>query len=80
MITMTVDYCRDIAPTSDSIVDDRSICEVTGSTPGENLFLNVNAPLQLGGRYTVPNLPSGISTAKFNGCVKNLKHNKEVKN
>ena len=78
-VTMTVDYCKDIQPTTDSIVEDRSPCEMTKSTPGENKFLNINGPLQLGGRYTTPNLPAGITTNKFDGCVRNLKHNKEVK-
>jgi hypothetical protein len=58
---------------TNAIVDDRSKCEVIGSTPGENMFLNVNAPLQMGGRYT--NVPSGITTNKFSGCVRNLRHN-----
>lgn len=48
------------------------------STPGENMFLNVNAPLQLGGRQSQPNLPAGITNNKFNGCVRNLRHNNEV--
>ncbi|XP_071179939.1 neural-cadherin-like isoform X3 [Mytilus edulis] len=78
LITLTVDYCKDIAPTTDGIVDDRSICEITMSTPGENMFLNVNAPLQLGGRQSQPNLPAGITNNKFNGCVRNLRHNNEL--
>jgi hypothetical protein len=31
----------------------------------------------MGGRYT--NVPSGITTNKFSGCVRNLRHNNEVK-
>jgi hypothetical protein len=76
---MTIDYCRAIQPTNDAIVDDRSKCEVIGSTPGENMFLNVNAPLQMGGSYRYTNVLSGITNNKFSGCVRNLRHNNEVR-
>ncbi|KAL4234097.1 hypothetical protein ACF0H5_005750 [Mactra antiquata] len=75
-VTMIVDKCEmlDVDVTSDT-VSDRSPCQVTKHTPGENMFLNVNQLLQLGGRYVKPSFPSSILNTGFKGCMKNLIHN-----
>lgn len=58
---------------------DRKACEAIGKTPGENIFLNVVEPLQVGGVY-MNNPPSYISSKfkPFKGCIKDLKHNSWV--
>ncbi len=55
--------------------EDRAPCETERTTPGENRFINVNTPLQLGGRSN-PNIafPSNVMEQGFDGCVKNLVH------
>ena len=79
-VTLTVDYCRmlEVSLIND-VAQDRSPCEVTGTTPGDNLYLNVNAALQLGGRYATPSYPTAVRGARFQGCVRNLVHNGEVR-
>ena len=76
---MIVDRCDmlDVGTVTD-IAADRRPCEVSGETPGENTFLNVNAMLQLGGRYTEPPVPSNVTRQRFKGCVRNLVHNGQV--
>lgn len=75
---MVVDYCRAVKAEQDVQADTRP-CRVTGRTPGENTFLNVNTLLQLGGRYSTPAYPQGITTKGFNGCIRNLVHNGKVR-
>lgn len=76
---MIVDHCDmlNVDPATD-VVTDRSPCQVTKKTPGENMFLNVNTMLQLGGRYIQPSVPSDITDGRFVGCMRNLIHNGEV--
>ena len=59
--------------------EDRAPCEVERTTPGENKFINVNTPLQLGGRSnTNIEFPDSVSDIGFDGCIKNLIHDGEV--
>ncbi|WAR12271.1 CADN-like protein, partial [Mya arenaria] len=78
-VTLTVDRCDmlDVNLIQDSAVD-RSPCEVTGSSPGDNMFLNVNAMLQLGGRYATPSYPTAVRGNRYQGCVRNLVHNGQL--
>ena len=75
-VSMVVDHC--IYSTVTNKVEDRSICEVSGVTPGEHIFVNTGALLQLGGRMSTPSYPANVITDKFEGCMKNLVHNAEV--
>ncbi len=60
--------------------EDRAPCEVERSTPGENKYLNVNSPLQLGGRSNpVVSFPKNVLPVGFDGCIKNLIHDGEVR-
>jgi hypothetical protein len=74
---MIVDSCLSVRPEQGVQVDTKP-CRIKRHTPGENTFLNVNTPLLLGGRHTSPSYPAGITTAKFDGCVRNLVHNGKV--
>ena len=77
---MVVDRCDML--NVDSMTDtisDRSPCQVSDKTPGENFFLNVNTLLQLGGRYVEPSFPQTVTSDRFKGCVRNLVHNGQVK-
>ena len=62
--------------------EDRRACEVQGATPGENKYLNLNTPLQLGGiaDSSIGALQMALPAEVFgfNGCIKNLIHNGEV--
>ena len=60
--------------------EDRSPCEVRDETPGENKFVNVNTPLQLGGLASrdMP-YPNNRRRPGFTGCIRNLMHNGEVR-
>ena len=60
--------------------EDRSACEVIAETPGDNKYINVNTPLQLGGRSkaTTVTYPRNVMDLGFDGCVKNLIHNGQV--
>ncbi|KAK7504632.1 hypothetical protein BaRGS_00004118 [Batillaria attramentaria] len=73
-VEMVVDYCRSVKPLQDVQLDTRP-CRIKGRTPGENTFLNVNTLLQLGGRFSAPSYPQGITASNFNGCLRNLVHN-----
>lgn len=77
-VEMIVDHCERATLEPGGTVSDDKMCRATGTTPGENVYLNVNTLLQLGGRYSTPNKPTGIMPTKFNGCVKNLMHNSRV--
>ena len=76
---MLVDRCdmTEIDSGSDTVVD-RSPCEVSGTTPDENYYLNVNAHLQLGGVYSDYSYHPYLPQDKFHGCVRNLINNGEV--
>ncbi|XP_061162553.1 neural-cadherin-like [Saccostrea echinata] len=78
-VTLTVDHCRNAQfDTHSESREDRRPCEVTGSTSGQNKYLNVNHMLQMGGRYTTPDFPQGITQERFEGCIRNLYHNGEL--
>ncbi|XP_071091775.1 neural-cadherin-like isoform X1 [Haliotis cracherodii] len=77
-VEMIVDHCERATLEPGGTVSDDKMCRATGTTPGENVYLNVNTLLQLGGRYSTPNKPTGIMPTKFNGCVKNLMHNSRL--
>lgn len=77
-VTMIVDRCEMLDIDVDTSDTDRTPCEVSRRTPGENMFLNVNTMLQLGGRYSQPTIPSGITDKRFVGCVRNLIHNGQL--
>jgi len=56
--------------------DDRRPCELISTTPGHSTIINVNAPLQLGGRSNFKvRYPDNVIRDGFNGCIKNLRHN-----
>ena len=78
-VTMIVDRCDMlvIEPGTGKVTD-RSPCTVSMKTPGENVFLNINTMLQLGGRYVQPSIPMAITDERFVGCMRNLIHNGEV--
>ena len=77
---LIVDYCKvaEIIENINSTYEDRSACEVDMQTASDYFLLNVNTPLQLGGRRTNPNYPPDITLEGFNGCIKNLRHNGKV--
>jgi len=63
---------------------DHSSCQAQGTIPPFNEYLNVNAPLQLGGLYVEQfdpthyhwqYMPVGKS---FDGCIRNLFHNSKL--
>eukprot|EP00062_Callorhinchus_milii_P003975 gi/632942725/ref/XP_007886565.1/ PREDICTED: neural-cadherin-like [Callorhinchus milii] len=78
-VKMTLDQCAGAAVNENEGTGrgpsemDRSMCEISGETPGEARFLNVYQPLQLGG--VKESLPYHSKQAKFPGfvgCVRNL--------
>lgn len=83
-VSLVVDQCQDAVYGSDG--EDRSNCEAKGVTPGENIYINVDTVLQLGGRSSTPSTsppssapyPLNVMTERFNGCMKNLMHNAEL--
>ena len=80
---MVVDDCKSATIEEDeydqTFDEDRAACEIERTTPGENIFINVNTPLQLGGRSN-PNVefPVDVRDVGFDGCIKNLIHDGEV--
>ncbi|XP_066147632.1 neural-cadherin isoform X5 [Euwallacea fornicatus] len=87
-VRMVVDFCKsaDIAELEDGTAPefDDSSCQAQGSIPPFNEYLNVNAPLQLGGLYVEQfdpthyhwqYMPVGKS---FDGCIRNLFHNSKL--
>lgn len=78
-MTLTVDHCRNAQfDLNSENREDRRPCEAKGSTSGQNKYLNVNQMLQMGGRYSTPDFPQGITPERFDGCIRNLYHNGEV--
>jgi len=78
-----VDRCRsaviDESETDQTSSQDRRPCEVVSHTPGHSTLLNINAPLQLGGRSNHKvKYPDGVTRQGFDGCIKNLYHNGQV--
>ncbi|XP_071177027.1 neural-cadherin-like isoform X2 [Mytilus edulis] len=76
-VTMIVDHCAS-ATSGSTPSQDRKSCEISGKTLGRNKYLNVNTVLQMGGRYSVPAFPTGITNHRFNGCIRNFYHNGEL--
>lgn len=87
-VRMIVDYCKsaDIQELEDGTppeFDDTS-CQARGTIPPFNEYLNVNAPLQLGGLYVEQFDPTHyhwqyMPVGKgFDGCLKNLVHNSKL--
>ncbi|XP_057671471.1 neural-cadherin isoform X4 [Diorhabda carinulata] len=87
-VRMVVDYCKsaDISEMEDGTPPefDDSSCQAQGTIPPFNEYLNVNAPLQLGGLYVEQfdpthyhwqYMPVGKS---FDGCIRNLFHNSKL--
>ncbi|XP_022110110.1 neural-cadherin-like isoform X2 [Acanthaster planci] len=76
-VEFMLDRCKDasVAEVSSSSTRQTDQCKQTGQTPGGNKFLNVNTPLQLGGRDLAAafTYPSNISFASsYNGCMKDV--------
>ena len=78
-VRLIVDHCES------SIVDEsingtseiRTSCESSHTyINGDQFLLNVNTPLEVGGKST--SYPGGITTTGFNGCLKNLRYNDKV--
>ncbi|KAI8117964.1 Neural-cadherin, partial [Lucilia cuprina] len=87
-IRMVVDFCKsaEISEMEDGSLpefDDMS-CQARGNIPPFNEYLNVNAPLQVGGLYREQFDPSlyfwhYTPMAKgFDGCIRNLVHNSKL--
>ena len=75
---MVVDSCQssDVSEAVLSTSDDRKACESSATAPGEKFLLNVNSPLQLGGRSNPSaNYPTGLTASGFQGCMKDLEVN-----
>ncbi|XP_035905492.1 neural-cadherin isoform X2 [Anopheles stephensi] len=87
-VRMVVDYCKsaEVAEMEDGSPPefDDSSCQARGTIPPFNEYLNVNAPLQIGGfyreqfdptHYRWNYMPMGKG---FDGCIKNLVHNSKL--
>ncbi|XP_059060577.1 neural-cadherin isoform X1 [Achroia grisella] len=87
-VRMIVDFCKsaDIQEMEDGTPPefDDSTCQATGTIPPFNEYLNVNAPLQIGGLYIEhfdpthyhwQYMPIGKG---FDGCIRNLIHNSKL--
>ncbi|ELU14775.1 hypothetical protein CAPTEDRAFT_226653 [Capitella teleta] len=81
MLSLVADHCSvaEVTETIDNSIEDRAACEDEGSFTGEQFLFNMHTPLELGGRSVGGvNYPSGIPSAGFDGCVKNLMYNGNV--
>ncbi|ETN65565.1 cadherin [Anopheles darlingi] len=87
-VRMVVDNCRsaEVSEMEDGSPPefDDSSCQARGTIPPFNEYLNVNAPLQIGGfyreqfdptHYRWNYMPMGKG---FDGCIKNLVHNSKL--
>ncbi|XP_050552731.1 neural-cadherin isoform X1 [Spodoptera frugiperda] len=87
-VRMIVDFCKsaDIQEMEDGTPPefDDSTCQASGTIPPFNEYLNVNAPLQIGGLYIEhfdpthyhwQYMPIGKG---FDGCIRNLIHNSKL--
>lgn len=74
-----MDKCIDAMDQNHFVIDDHA-CRTQRETPGENVFLNVNTLLHLGGIRTAARLHhlGNPSFQGFTGCIRNLMHNKKV--
>ncbi len=82
-VRMVVDQCKSAViyenENDQTSIEDREPCEVVEVTNGDNIYINVNTPLQLGGRSNpFIAFPENVILQGFDGCVKNLMHNGEV--
>lgn len=87
-VKLVVDYCKsaEIIEQEDGTPPsfDGTSCQATGVVPPFNEYLNVNAPLQIGGlyveqfdptQYKWKTMPVGKG---FDGCIRNLFHNSKL--
>ncbi|XP_070575711.1 neural-cadherin-like isoform X2 [Ptychodera flava] len=77
-VEFMIDRCKTavVDESDSSSTIDTSSCKATGTTPGDNKFLNTNMPLQLGGviedsDYTYPD-DFNYAENSFDGCIKNF--------
>jgi len=87
-VRLVVDFCKsaDVAELEDGTPPefDDSSCQAHDTVPPFNEYLNVNAPLQLGGLYVEQFDPTHyhwqyMPVGKgFDGCIKNVFHNSKV--
>jgi hypothetical protein len=85
---MVVDYCKSLPveelENGSKPVLDSKMCEKKGTIPPFNEYLNLNAPLQLGGVYHDPLDPlmfgwEYVPHGKlFKGCIRNFIMNSEI--
>ncbi|KAJ1193131.1 hypothetical protein NDU88_002436 [Pleurodeles waltl] len=78
-VQMILDHCSAVlvnegrVPAVEMSQEAQVQCEVSGETPGNERFLNVYQPLQLGGIKDVISHPDqGLSYKGFIGCIRNL--------
>ena len=76
---MILDHCSRAMVTEDEVntSSDFTNCEAVDDTLilDDFILLNVNTPLQLGGRRENINYPPGLTKQGFTGCIKNFWHN-----
>lgn len=87
-VRMVVDFCKsaEVQELEDgtAVEFDDSSCQAQGTIPPFNEYLNVNAPLQVGGFYREAFDPVSyhwqyVPNGKgFDGCIKNLIHNSKL--
>ncbi|XP_073987911.1 neural cadherin isoform X3 [Rhodnius prolixus] len=87
-VRLVVDFCKsaEISELEDGTppeFDDTS-CQARGTIPPFNEYLNVNTPLQIGGRYVEDFDPThyhwqAMPNGKpFDGCIRNIFHNSKL--
>ncbi|CAD5116989.1 DgyrCDS5823 [Dimorphilus gyrociliatus] len=79
-VRVIIDSCRALTGEKNDFDNEvvNSICEQSARLPGTMKLLNVNTPLQLGGRATdhrTPSYPHQVYKYGFKGCIKELQHN-----
>lgn len=85
-IRMVIDFCRDARFDEDNErpANNRSMCENRAAIKPYSEFLNVNAPLQIGGVFHsqlenyFPQWRHWHSRKSFKGCIRNFVHNSRV--
>jgi len=80
-IRLVLDRCDSatVLQSHEASIEDRRPCEAVGETPGDADYVNVNLPLQLGGRMRpAADYPSHVARDGFHGCIKNFVHNGQV--
>lgn len=82
-VRLVVDRCESAIirenENSQTSQEDRRPCEAQGETPGHNKYINVNTPLELGGRSNpYVSYPRDVPEKGFDGCIKNVIHDGEV--